>query len=98
MSVIDWSVAVRVIRISLVLVALGLQLIAAAPAHAGQALAPGQREGHYSRWFYPSQMPYGALETGTANLHETASGGAFLTLPFMGAHYFTLLFEHYINI
>jgi murein DD-endopeptidase MepM/ murein hydrolase activator NlpD len=94
MAVIDWRVAVRVIRISIVLVALGLQLVAAAPAHAGQALAPGQAQGHYSRWFYPSQMPYGALETGTANLREPASSGAFLTLPFMGAHYITSLFDH----
>src|SRR5437773_8409140 len=94
MAVIDWPLAVRVIRISFVLVALGLQLVAAAPAHAGQALAPGQRQGQYSRWFYPSQMPYGALETGNANLHEPASSGAFLTLPFMGAHYITSLFDH----
>src|SRR5258707_1208351 len=94
MAVIDWPFAVRVIRISIVLVALGLQLFAAAPAYAGQALAPGQRQGHYNRWFYPSQMPYGALETGSANLHEQAAGGAFLTLPFMGAHYITSLFDH----
>src|SRR5258707_4978974 len=84
-AVINWLFAVRVIRISLVLVALGLQLLAAAPAHAGQALAPGQRQGHYNRWFYPSQMPYGALETGTANLHEQAAGGGLLPLPFVVA-------------
>ncbi|HET7465803.1 MAG TPA: M23 family metallopeptidase [Candidatus Dormibacteraeota bacterium] len=84
----------RVIRISIVLFALGLQLFAAAPAQAGQALPPGQKPGHYTRWFYPSQMPYGALENGAANLHETPSSGAFLTLPFMGPHYVTSLFDH----
>lgn len=57
-------------------------------------MPPGERPGHYTRWFYPSQMPYGALENGSANLHETPSSGAFLTLPFMGPHYVTSLFDH----
>ena len=74
--------------------ALGGQLLAAAPAYAGQALAPGQEQGRYNRWFYPSQMPYGALENGSANIHEAAAAGAFLTLPFMGPHYVTSLFDH----
>jgi len=55
---------------------------------------PGQRDGQYVRWYYPSQMPYGAMETGAANTGEAPAGGAFLTLPFMGPHYVTSLFDH----
>jgi len=39
-------------------------------------------------------MPYGAIETGSANTGEAPSSGAFLTLPFMGPHYVTSLFDH----
>lgn len=86
--------AVRGFRLLAVLPALGLVLLAAAPAQAAQALPPGQRPGHYTRWYYPGQMPYGPIEYGTAHVNETPSSGAFLTLPFMGPHYITSLFDH----
>jgi murein DD-endopeptidase MepM/ murein hydrolase activator NlpD len=74
--------------------AFGLQLLPAASVHAAQALPPGQKPGHYIRWFYPSQMPFGAIEQGTSSVPEAPSSGAFLTLPFMGPHYVTSIFDH----
>ena len=94
MAVIDWRVAVRVIRPLVVLFALAFQLLAAAPAHASLALPPGERPGHYNRWFYPAQLPYGSIEDGTGHVSEAPSSGAFLTLPFIGPHYVTSLFDH----
>jgi len=64
------------------------------PVQASQAEAPGQKAGKYSRWFYPSQMSYGPIEDGTGNIGSAPSPGAFLTLPFMGPHYITSLFDH----
>ena len=89
-----WRFDLRVIRILAAAVALALQLLPSASVQAARALPPGQRDGQYVRWFYPSQMPYGAMETGTANTGEAPSSGAFLTLPFMGPHYVTSLFDH----
>ena len=65
-----------------------------ASVQAAPALPPGQRPGHYVRWFYPSQTPYGMVETGTASTGEAAAPGAFLTLPFMGPHIVTSGFDH----
>jgi len=64
------------------------------PAQASQAEPPGQKSGKYTRWFYPSQMSYGPIEDGTGNIGAGPSPGAFLTLPFMGPHYITSLFDH----
>ncbi len=61
---------------------------------ATQALPPGSKAGPYTRWYYPSQMPYGSIEYGSAVTGEAASSGAFLTLPFMGPHYITSIFDH----
>jgi murein DD-endopeptidase MepM/ murein hydrolase activator NlpD len=85
---------VRAIRVFSALTATGLALLLAAPATASQALQPGQKQGHYIRWFYPSQQPYGPIETGTGMTGEAPAPGAFLTLPFMGPHYVTSLFDH----
>jgi murein DD-endopeptidase MepM/ murein hydrolase activator NlpD len=85
---------VRVLRLFAAALALALQLLPAASVQATQALPPGQKQGHYNRWFYPSQMPSGAIESGTSNTGEAASSGAFLTLPFMGPHYVTSIFDH----
>jgi murein DD-endopeptidase MepM/ murein hydrolase activator NlpD len=84
----------REIRILAAVAALALQLLSTASVQAAQALPPGQRSGQYVRWYYPSQMPYGAIETGNASTGEQPAGGAFLTLPFMGPHYVTSLFDH----
>src|SRR4051812_13567100 len=91
---IDWRIAVRVIKISAAVLALALQVLSAASVQATQALPPGSKAGPYTRWYYPSQMPYGSIEYGTAVTGEAASSGAFLTLPFMGPHYITSIFDH----
>jgi len=69
-------------------------LLFALPAQAHSALPPGHAPGKYERWSYPNQISYGPLEEGTGNVHEAASPGAFMTLPFMGAHYITSIFDH----
>jgi murein DD-endopeptidase MepM/ murein hydrolase activator NlpD len=70
-------------------------LMQSAPVEAAQAVPPGQnKHGRYVRWAYPSQMTYGPIETGTADSGEGPASGAFLTLPFMGPHYITSLFDH----
>ena len=84
----------REVRIIAAAAALALQLLPSASVQAAQALPPGQRPGQYIRWYYPSQLPYGAIETGNANTGEQPAAGAFLTLPFMGPHYVTALFDH----
>jgi murein DD-endopeptidase MepM/ murein hydrolase activator NlpD len=76
------------------IVAAAVTLMPSAPAQAAQALPPGEKPGHYNRWFYPSQMPYGAIENGSFSTGESPAPGAFLTLPFMGPHYVTSLFDH----
>jgi murein DD-endopeptidase MepM/ murein hydrolase activator NlpD len=64
------------------------------PVQASQAEPPGQKAGKYTRWFYPSQMSYGPIEDGTGNTGSSPAPGAFLTLPFMGPHYITSIFDH----
>ena len=66
----------------------------AVPAQASSAVLPGQKHIKYSRWSYPSQMSYGPLEDGYGNTGMGPSTGAFLTLPFMGPHYITSIFDH----
>ena len=63
-------------------------------AQAAEALPPGKKAGPYSRWYYPSQLPYGAIEYGAGNTGQAPSSSAFLTLPFMGPHYVTSIFDH----
>jgi murein DD-endopeptidase MepM/ murein hydrolase activator NlpD len=79
----------------LVLVATVLALLLrVVPVEAAQAQAPGHQAGKYVRWFYPSQIPYGPLEDGHGNTGGKAAPGAFLTLPFIGPHYITSVFDH----
>jgi murein DD-endopeptidase MepM/ murein hydrolase activator NlpD len=73
-----------------VLLTLMLQSV---PAQAAPALPPGGKPGHYVRWFYPAQLPYGPIENGNGSA-GTPAPGAFLTLPFMGPHYVTSIFDH----
>lgn len=81
-------------RVVFFVLTLGLFLLSAAPAEAHSALPPGHPAAKYTRWAYPSQMAYGPIEDGTGDVHEAPSAGAFLTLPFMGPHYITSLFDH----
>ncbi|MHB8588033.1 MAG: M23 family metallopeptidase [Candidatus Dormibacteraceae bacterium] len=66
----------------------------AVPVQASQAQPPGQKAGKYVRWYYPSQMTYGPIEDGNGITGSEPAPGAFLTLPFMGPHYITSLFDH----
>ena len=89
-------------RVFVPLLALGCLLLSALPAQASSAVPPGpQKPNKYTRWAYPSQVPYGPIEDGSGNTGIAPSPGAFLTLPFMGPHYITSLFSHcypdYVN-
>jgi murein DD-endopeptidase MepM/ murein hydrolase activator NlpD len=64
------------------------------PAQASQAQPPGQKAGKYVRWYYPGQTSYGPVEDGSGNTGASPAPGAFLTLPFMGPHIVTSLFDH----
>src|SRR3974390_955606 len=93
-ALIDCLSALRVLKLSAAALAVVLQLFVAVSAHAAEALPPGTKAGPYSRWSYPSQMPYGAMEYGNSVTGEAPSSGAFLTLPFIGPHYITSIFDH----
>ena len=69
-------------------------LLYGVPVQAADAQPPGQKQSRYVRWYYPSQMAYGPVETGLADTGSPAARGAFLTLPFMGPHIVTSLFDH----
>ena len=84
----------KAMRVFSFLVALGCLLFFALPAQAHYALPPGHAPNKYTRWAYPSQIAYGPLEDGTANIKQAASPAAFMTLPFMGPHYITSIFDH----
>ncbi len=64
------------------------------PVQAEQAQPPGQKAGKYVRWYYPSQTSYGSVEDGGGSSGSGPAPGAFLTLPFMGPHVVTSLFDH----
>jgi murein DD-endopeptidase MepM/ murein hydrolase activator NlpD len=64
------------------------------PVQASQAQPPGQKADKYVRWYYPGQTSYGPVEDGTGNTGSAPASGAFLTLPFMGSHIVTSLFDH----
>lgn len=81
-------------RLFTLLLTLGAFLACAVPAQAATAVAPGQKQAKYERWSYPSQVSYGPIETGYGSTGAAPSAGAFLTLPFMGAHYITSIFDH----
>jgi murein DD-endopeptidase MepM/ murein hydrolase activator NlpD len=84
----------KAMRVVALLFTLGCLLWSAVPAQAHSALPPGSSPGKYSRWAYPSQVPYGPLENGAGNTGIAPARGAFLTLPFMGPHYITSIFDH----
>lgn len=81
-------------RALLVFLLLGALVLFAVPAQASTALPPGHQPSKYSRWAYPSQVNYGPIETGAGNTGTAPGAGAFLTLPFMGPHYITSIFDH----
>ncbi len=64
------------------------------PVQASQAQLPGQKAEKYVRWYYPSQTNYGSVEAGIGDSGLGPVHGAFLTLPFMGPHIVTSLFDH----
>ncbi|HVH65653.1 MAG TPA: M23 family metallopeptidase [Candidatus Acidoferrum sp.] len=68
--------------------------MSAVPAQAHSAVLPGQKPVKYTRWSYPKQMSYGPLEAGNGSTGIAPASGAFLTLPFMGPHYITSIFDH----
>lgn len=84
----------RAMRVFGLIFCLGALLWSAVPTQAATALPPGHEAVKYSRWAYPSQMSYGPLETGQGITGMAPSPGAFLTLPFMGPHYITSIFDH----
>jgi murein DD-endopeptidase MepM/ murein hydrolase activator NlpD len=81
-------------RILVSLLTLLTLLLHVVPVQAGDARPPGVKPGHYVRWSYPSQVPYGPIEEGQGNTGMSPSPGAFLTLPFMGPTYITSIFDH----
>src|SRR5438477_205374 len=81
-------------RVFVLILTLGCFLLSALPAQAHSALPPGNQPIKYSRWSYPSQMSYGPIEDGLGSIGQPASPGAFMTLPFMGPHYITSIFDH----
>ncbi|HSS61589.1 MAG TPA: M23 family metallopeptidase [Candidatus Limnocylindrales bacterium] len=81
-------------RVVVLILALGSLLLSALPAQASSALPPGHEPIKYSRWAYPSQVAYGPIETGDGETGQGPAAGAFLTLPFMGPHYITSIFDH----
>src|SRR4029077_5099085 len=82
------------IRHLVALVAVVPLVLQSVPAQAAQALPPGQKQGRYARWFYPGQLSYGTIETGAGGSGSGPASPAFLTLPFMGPHIVTSLFDH----
>jgi murein DD-endopeptidase MepM/ murein hydrolase activator NlpD len=81
-------------RILVLVFSLVALLLNSVPAQAAEAQPPGQKQGRYVRWYYPSQISYGPIETGVGNTGSAPSARAFLTLPFMGPHYVTSIFDH----
>ena len=81
-------------RILVSLLTLLSLLLHTGPVQAAGAQPPGHKLGHYVRWSYPSQVTYGPIENGTGKTGMAPSAGAFLTLPFMGPHYITSIFDH----
>ncbi len=92
---INWTVrsprAMRILVSTLTLLSL---MLGAVPAQAAEAQPPGHEPGRYVRWSYPSQITYGPLEDGRGGTGAARAAGAFLTLPFMGPHYITSIFDH----
>ena len=88
------SLVPKAMRVVVFLLTLGLFVLAAVPAQASSALPPGHQPAQYVRWAYPSQVNYGPIENGAGDTGAGPSGGAFLTLPFMGPHYVTSIFDH----
>jgi murein DD-endopeptidase MepM/ murein hydrolase activator NlpD len=82
------------LRHLLALAAMAPLLLQSLPVHAAQALPPGQKQGPHVRWFYPSQTTYGPIEDGKGDTGSRPAPSAFLTLPFVGPHVVTSLFDH----
>src|SRR5258708_34440058 len=75
---------------------LSLFLCEVLPAQASEAVPPGQKHEPYVRWYYPSQLNYGSIETGAGDTGSRPAPGAFLTPPLRGPHIVTSPFDHCI--
>jgi murein DD-endopeptidase MepM/ murein hydrolase activator NlpD len=71
-----------------VALAVGSSTLAYSPADPADPVQP------FKPWRYASQLPYGPFEDGSGTVAERASGDAFLTLPFLGEHLVTSIFDH----
>src|SRR5579859_1926320 len=69
-------------------------VLTATPVSASSATAPGVKPPAYIHWSYPNQLSYGAIERGDSDQGRPQAPNAFLTLPFMGPHYVTSIFDH----
>jgi murein DD-endopeptidase MepM/ murein hydrolase activator NlpD len=78
-------------RLLVAAVCLGCLVLTTTAAHAAEPAPPGQAPPAYERFGYPSQIPTGPIEDGTSPVR---AGSGFLTLPFMGPHYVTAIFDH----
>jgi murein DD-endopeptidase MepM/ murein hydrolase activator NlpD len=72
-----------------------LVAVVAQPAEAVPAVAAPERQpgDPYVPFFYPPQLPAGTIENGQSPARQAASN-AFMTLPFLGPHYVTAIFDH----
>lgn len=68
--------------------------LTATPVYASRAHEPGVKPPAYIHWSYPNQLSYGAIERGASDQGRSQGPNAFLTLPFMGPHYVTSIFDH----
>ena len=82
----------RLLVVPFGLLAAVLTVLTASPVHAAEPKMPGQKDVPYQQWWYPAQLPTGALEEGNTPGRATSIG--FLTLPFTGPHYVTSIFDH----
>ena len=78
----------RAVLLALVMAA----TLAPVAAGASEPLRAGQWPPPYRRWSYPAQIPTGPIEEGISPARATDA--SFLTLPFLGPHYVTSIFDH----
>lgn len=69
-----------------------LVLLLSTPAHAAEPGPLGKPPPEYVRASYPTQIPTGPIEDGGSPVR--AGPGGFLTLPFLGPHFVTAIFDH----
>jgi murein DD-endopeptidase MepM/ murein hydrolase activator NlpD len=68
--------------------AVGSSAVAYTPLDPADPIQP------FKPWRYAAQLPYGPFEAGTGSVPAKAAPAAFLTLPFLGSHLVTSIFDH----